>query len=230
MRPAPCRSTGVRTAVGLGAGAGVRAGLGRTRSGRAFGADQTGWRRTFGRQAQHDQAQRTKENAKQTPSHRPTAAAASQRRPQNTAGQQQAKGANSYIHDEITLYNVTHSTPTSVPTQAESNAASPPISVNNPWPPVNQILCPIAIAQFPAPKYTASPKRPVCSAWGDSPCLDAFADYFARVVMMGLFVPFQPPPDEYANHLALPQPERLRLPPAPWLLLLLIILCLIPRQ
>jgi 4-amino-4-deoxy-L-arabinose transferase-like glycosyltransferase len=46
---------------------------------------------------------------------------------------------------------------------------------------------------------------------------------------MGLFVPFQPPPDEYSNHLAVPQPERLRLPRAHWLLLLLVLLCLIPR-
>jgi 4-amino-4-deoxy-L-arabinose transferase-like glycosyltransferase len=46
---------------------------------------------------------------------------------------------------------------------------------------------------------------------------------------MGLFVPFQPPPDEYANHLALPQPQRLRLPSAHWLLLFLVLLCLIPR-
>jgi 4-amino-4-deoxy-L-arabinose transferase-like glycosyltransferase len=46
---------------------------------------------------------------------------------------------------------------------------------------------------------------------------------------MGLFVPFQPPLDEYANHLAAPQPERPRLPPAHWLLLILFLLCLIPR-
>jgi hypothetical protein len=46
---------------------------------------------------------------------------------------------------------------------------------------------------------------------------------------MGLFVPFHSPPEEYANHLATPQPERLRLPPAHWLLLILVLLCLIPR-
>jgi 4-amino-4-deoxy-L-arabinose transferase-like glycosyltransferase len=46
---------------------------------------------------------------------------------------------------------------------------------------------------------------------------------------MGLFVPFQPPPAEYANHLAVPQPQRLRLPSAHWLLLFLVLLCLIPR-
>jgi 4-amino-4-deoxy-L-arabinose transferase-like glycosyltransferase len=46
---------------------------------------------------------------------------------------------------------------------------------------------------------------------------------------MGLFVTFQSPPDEYANHLAVPQPERLRLPPAHWLLLILFLLCLVPR-
>jgi 4-amino-4-deoxy-L-arabinose transferase-like glycosyltransferase len=46
---------------------------------------------------------------------------------------------------------------------------------------------------------------------------------------MGLFAAFQPPPGEYANHLTVPQPERLQLPPARWLLLILVLLCLIPR-
>ena len=40
---------------------------------------------------------------------------------------------------------------------------------------------------------------------------------------------FQPPPGEYANRLAAPQPDRLRLPTAHWLLLILVLLCLIPR-
>jgi 4-amino-4-deoxy-L-arabinose transferase-like glycosyltransferase len=51
----------------------------------------------------------------------------------------------------------------------------------------------------------------------------------AWVVVMGLFVPFQRSPDEYANHLAVPQPERLQLPSPHWLLLMLVLLCLIPR-
>ncbi len=46
---------------------------------------------------------------------------------------------------------------------------------------------------------------------------------------MGLFVTFQTPPGEYANHLAVPQAERLQLPPAHWLLLILVLLCLVPR-
>jgi len=61
---------------------------------------------------------------------------------------------------------------------------------------------------------------------------------------MGLFIPFQPAPDEYANHLAVPQPERIakgiakgdspifagtKIGTVPWLLLILVLLCLIPR-
>jgi hypothetical protein len=49
------------------------------------------------------------------------------------------------------------------------------------------------------------------------------------IVAMGQFFPFQPPPDEYPNHLALPRPEKLRLPQARWLLLFLVLLCLTPR-
>jgi 4-amino-4-deoxy-L-arabinose transferase-like glycosyltransferase len=52
---------------------------------------------------------------------------------------------------------------------------------------------------------------------------------FPKDVVMGLLVPFQPAADEFANHLAAPRPERLRLPSARWLLLLLVMLCLIPR-
>lgn len=46
---------------------------------------------------------------------------------------------------------------------------------------------------------------------------------------MALFIPFQPASAEYLNHLAVREPERLRLPSAPWLLLILVVLCLIPR-
>jgi hypothetical protein len=46
---------------------------------------------------------------------------------------------------------------------------------------------------------------------------------------MGHLLPFQPPPADYPNHLAGAQPERLQLPSARWLLLLLVLLCLIPR-
>ncbi len=46
---------------------------------------------------------------------------------------------------------------------------------------------------------------------------------------MGLLVPFQPASADYPNHLATPRPERLRLPSAGWLLILLVALCLIPR-
>ena len=40
---------------------------------------------------------------------------------------------------------------------------------------------------------------------------------------------FSPASADYPNHLATPEPERLRLPPAPWLLALLVLLCLAPR-
>ena len=46
---------------------------------------------------------------------------------------------------------------------------------------------------------------------------------------MGLLLPFQPAAAEYPNHLALPRPERLRLPPAGWLLAAMVLLCLAPR-
>jgi 4-amino-4-deoxy-L-arabinose transferase-like glycosyltransferase len=46
---------------------------------------------------------------------------------------------------------------------------------------------------------------------------------------MGLLVPFRPAANEFTNHLAAPRPERLRLPSAHWLLLLLVLACLIPR-
>jgi 4-amino-4-deoxy-L-arabinose transferase-like glycosyltransferase len=46
---------------------------------------------------------------------------------------------------------------------------------------------------------------------------------------MGHLVPFKPAPVDYANHLAVPQPENLRLPSARWLLAILVLLCLIPR-
>ncbi len=46
---------------------------------------------------------------------------------------------------------------------------------------------------------------------------------------MGHLSPFEPAPADYPNHLANPQPERLRLPSARWLLLLLVVLCLVPR-
>ena len=38
-----------------------------------------------------------------------------------------------------------------------------------------------------------------------------------------------PLPDEYPNHLATPRPQRIRLPSAHWTLLLLVVLCLLPR-
>lgn len=50
-----------------------------------------------------------------------------------------------------------------------------------------------------------------------------------QVIAMALFIPFQPAAAEYPNHLATPEPERIRLPSAPWLLLMLVVLCLIPR-
>ena len=46
---------------------------------------------------------------------------------------------------------------------------------------------------------------------------------------MALVVPFEPAPADYPNHLATPHPERLRLPSAHWRLLLLVVLCLLPR-
>ncbi|MBU4270279.1 MAG: glycosyltransferase family 39 protein [Planctomycetes bacterium] len=46
---------------------------------------------------------------------------------------------------------------------------------------------------------------------------------------MGLLLPFQPAAADYPNHLALPRPERLRLPPAGWLLTAMVLLCLAPR-
>ena len=46
---------------------------------------------------------------------------------------------------------------------------------------------------------------------------------------MGHLLPFQPLPADYPNHLITAQPEQLRLPPARWLLLLLVLLCLAPR-
>lgn len=46
---------------------------------------------------------------------------------------------------------------------------------------------------------------------------------------MGHDVPYQPPPDEYANHLAVPEPERPQLRRAHWLLLILLVLCVVPR-
>ena len=66
-------------------------------------------------------------------------------------------------------------------------------------------------------------------------------------VVMGLFVPFQPAPADYPNHLTVPQPECIvkrdspafadhgfaavpaKIGTVPWLLLLLVVLCLIPR-
>jgi hypothetical protein len=41
---------------------------------------------------------------------------------------------------------------------------------------------------------------------------------------------FQPPPADYPNHLAAPQPERPSLPSARWLMLGLLLLCLVPRM
>jgi hypothetical protein len=46
---------------------------------------------------------------------------------------------------------------------------------------------------------------------------------------MLFLAPFQPAPDDYPNHLAAPQPQRLNLSPAPWLLVGLVLLCLAPR-
>jgi hypothetical protein len=46
---------------------------------------------------------------------------------------------------------------------------------------------------------------------------------------MAFFVPLPPAPDDYPNHLAAPEPERLRLPSARWLLVLLVLLCMLPR-
>lgn len=46
---------------------------------------------------------------------------------------------------------------------------------------------------------------------------------------MGHLLPFEPPSADYPNHLAGTQPERLRLPSSHWLLLMLIVLCVIPR-
>ena len=46
---------------------------------------------------------------------------------------------------------------------------------------------------------------------------------------MGRLFAFEPAPADYPNHLANPQPERLRLPSAGWLLLGLVLLCLVPR-
>jgi hypothetical protein len=42
-------------------------------------------------------------------------------------------------------------------------------------------------------------------------------------------LPFEPPPADYPNHLTTTQPEQLQLPSARWLLLLLVVLCLLPR-
>jgi hypothetical protein len=47
--------------------------------------------------------------------------------------------------------------------------------------------------------------------------------------MMASLVPFEPVPADYPNHLAIPHPERLQLPSARWLLLLLLVACLLPR-
>ena len=46
---------------------------------------------------------------------------------------------------------------------------------------------------------------------------------------MGHLLPFQPLSADYPNHLIAAEPEQLRLPPARWLLLLLVLLCLVPR-
>ncbi|NLF09950.1 MAG: glycosyltransferase family 39 protein, partial [Pirellulaceae bacterium] len=46
---------------------------------------------------------------------------------------------------------------------------------------------------------------------------------------MGLLLPFEPAEADYPNHLALPEPERLRLPPAAWLMTAMVVLCLVPR-
>ena len=46
---------------------------------------------------------------------------------------------------------------------------------------------------------------------------------------MAPLLSFSPTSADYPNHLAMPEPERLRLPPARWLLALLVLLCLAPR-
>lgn len=46
---------------------------------------------------------------------------------------------------------------------------------------------------------------------------------------MALFTPYQPVPADYPNGLATPLPQQARLASAPWLLLALVVLCLIPR-
>jgi hypothetical protein len=46
---------------------------------------------------------------------------------------------------------------------------------------------------------------------------------------MGHFTSFEPAPADYPNHLASPLPERDRLPSVGWLLVLLVLLCLVPR-
>ncbi len=46
---------------------------------------------------------------------------------------------------------------------------------------------------------------------------------------MGHLFSFEPPPADYPNYLAALHPERRRLPSARWLLLLLVVLCLLPR-
>lgn len=83
---------------------------------------------------------------------------------------------------------------------------------------------------FPGSQVYCLPPTGQCDFIGDNPYL--LASYplsSAPVVVMGYFLPFQPASDEYANHLAVPQPERLRLPSARWLLLFLVALCAIPR-
>lgn len=46
---------------------------------------------------------------------------------------------------------------------------------------------------------------------------------------MGLLLPFQPAEADYPNRLALPEPERLRLSAAVWLMTAMVLLCLVPR-
>jgi hypothetical protein len=46
---------------------------------------------------------------------------------------------------------------------------------------------------------------------------------------MEQLISFQPPPADYPNHFASPHVERPRLPSARWLLLVLVLLCLVPR-
>ena len=46
---------------------------------------------------------------------------------------------------------------------------------------------------------------------------------------MTSLISFEPAPDDYPNHLANPQPERLQLPSSRWLLVLLVVLCMAPR-